>query len=47
MDGNEPPVTVVLAYERSSEVQPPTAPSSDGQQSSYGDLQALSPLEDV
>lgn len=47
LDSNEPPTTLVLTYERSGGFQPPTAPSTDGQQSSYGDLQALSPLEGI
>ncbi|KYH24853.1 cell division protein FtsP [Halalkalicoccus paucihalophilus] len=47
LDGNEPPATAVLSYEGSSESQSPTIPSSDGRQLTYGDLQALSPLEGI
>nr|WP_303650274.1 multicopper oxidase family protein [Halalkalicoccus sp. NIPERK01] len=46
LDGNEPPAIAVLAYEGETE-QSPTAPSSPGQQLSYSDLRALSPLEGI
>ncbi|WP_336364977.1 multicopper oxidase family protein [Halalkalicoccus salilacus] len=47
IDGNESPATAIFAYQGSNESQSPTAPSSDGRQLSYGDLQALSPLEGI
>jgi FtsP/CotA-like multicopper oxidase with cupredoxin domain len=47
IDGNESPAAAVLTYEGSNESQSPTAPSSDGRQLSYGDLQALSSLEGI
>ncbi|MFC6838397.1 multicopper oxidase family protein [Halomarina ordinaria] len=46
VDGDESPARAILAYEGASGASP-TAPSGDGRQLSYGDLVAVSPLDDV
>ncbi|WP_101298401.1 multicopper oxidase family protein [Halegenticoccus soli] len=47
VDGDEPPAKAILTYGGSEPPQSPTPPSADGNQLSYSDLQAISPLDGV
>ena len=47
LDGNEPPAKAVLEYQSADETATPRAPSSSERQLQYGDLDAVSSIEEI